>query len=104
MNKLLLTSLLTISCIVFYSVSFISVAEDIELYVGNSAQQVGGKPQVLIIFDNSGSMSTTEEIKEAYDKDEIYPAVGGYNSLSDKFIYYTKGTGIENAILVPDSP
>jgi len=104
MNKLLLTSLLTISCVVFYSVSFISVAEDIELYVGNSAQQVGGKPQVLIIFDNSGSMSTTEEIKEAYDKDEIYPAVGGYNSLSDKFIYYTKGTGIENAILVPDSP
>lgn len=96
MKKLLLISLLILS-------NF-SIAEDIELYVGNSVQQAGGKPKVLIIFDNSGSMNTTEQIKDPYDPDETYPAVGGFNSLADKFIYYTKGTGVDNSVLVPDSP
>jgi len=96
MKKILLTSLLLIS-------SF-SGAEDIELYVGSSAQQVGGKPKVLIIFDNSGSMNATEEIKTPYDPDEDYPAIGSFNSLSDNFIYFTKGTGVDNTIPIPDSP
>ena len=98
MKKLLLIS--------FLLLSNISIAEDIELYVGNSAQSVGNKPKVLIIFDNSGSMNTTEEIKKPYDPDpeEPYPAIGGFNSLSSDFVYYTKGVGVDNITPIPDSP
>ncbi len=96
MKRLLLASLLL-------STNFAG-AEDIELYVGNSAQRVGGKPKVLIIFDNSGSMNTTERVKTPYDPSINYPAVGGYHSLSDDFIYFTKGSGVDNSTLIPDSP
>ena len=81
-----------------------SSAEDIDLYVGNSAQRIGGKPKVLIILDNSGSMNTSETVKTPYDPNTTYPAVGGNHSLSDDFIYYTKGAGVDNSSLVPDGP
>jgi len=96
MKKLLLISLLLLPSI--------SIAEDIELYIGNSAQRAGGKPKVLIIFDNSGSMNTTEEIKTPYDPNEDYPAIGGFNSLSSDFVYFTKGVGVDNTVPIPDSP
>ena len=80
-------------------------AEDIELYVGNTAQRIGNKPQVLIIFDNSGSMNTYEEVTAPYDPNITYPAIGSLNSLSDKFVYFTKGTGVDNTSApTPDSP
>ena len=96
MKKLLLITLLLLSGI--------SCAEDIDLYIGDSAQRAGGKPKVLIIFDNSGSMNTTEEIKTPYDPTEEYPAVGGFNSLSSDFVYFTKGVGVDNTVPIPDSP
>ncbi len=81
-----------------------SFSEDIELYISESVKQAKTRPQVLIIFDNSGSMSTTESVKASYDPTITYPAVGGLNSLSDKFIYFTKG-GVDGASTpVPDSP
>lgn len=82
-----------------------SLAEDIELYISESIKQTKSRPQVLIVFDNSGSMkNNTLEVKEFYDPTEVYPAVGGLNSLSEKFIYFTKG-GIDGvATPVPDSP
>lgn len=97
-------SLLTTLVFIGFLLPIITVAEDIELYVGNSAQRVGGKPKVLIIFDNSGSMNTTEEIKDPYDPSVSYPAVGGFNSLSSRFIYFTKGVGVDNSTPIPDSP
>jgi type IV pilus assembly protein PilY1 len=97
MKKLLLFGLLTFMSLITYS-------EDIELYIGDAAQRSGNKPQVLIIFDNSGSMNRLELVDEPYNPAFVYPAVGGLNSLSDKFIYFTKG-GIDGASsLVPDSP
>lgn len=98
MKKFITSALLSL-------VSTSLIAEDIELYIGNTAQRVGNKPQVLIVFDNSGSMSTSETVKPLYDPNTVYPAVGGLNSLSDKFVYFTKGTGLDNAsVPVPDSP
>ncbi|WP_286266234.1 pilus assembly protein [Thalassotalea atypica] len=80
-------------------------AEDIELYLGNESVRVGAKPKILIIFDNSGSMKTEEVTNEKYDPTFPYPATGGFNSLSDKFVYFTKGVGLDGATLpVPDSP
>ncbi len=75
-------------------------AEDIELYIGDTASKVGNKPQVLIIFDNSGSMRTTEEVKTPYDPNIEYPAVGGNGKLSEQFLYFTKGVADDGDLVV----
>ncbi|MCL1036870.1 rRNA (guanine-N1)-methyltransferase [Shewanella submarina] len=82
-----------------------SFADDTELYVFESSVRAGARPQVLIIFDNSGSMRTIEQNAEApYDSDTVYPAIGSDNSYSDEMIYFTKG-GIDSTSLpTPDSP
>lgn len=97
MNKFILSSLLYLTATAVQS-------EDIELYISETVKQAQTRPQVLIIFDNSGSMSTVETVKASYDPDTDYPAVGGLNSLSDKFIYFTKGGIDATSLPVPDSP
>lgn len=88
-----------------FLLSSYSFSEDIDLYFGGASAQTTFKPQVLIIFDNSGSMNTLEEVKSPYDPDTEYEAVGSLNALSDKFIYFTKGSGIDGSSLpAPDSP
>ncbi|WP_448549108.1 pilus assembly protein [Thalassotalea fusca] len=99
MNKRLLPSAL------IFLAPLLAQGEDIELYIGDKAAQAGTKPQVLIIFDNSGSMATTETVNEPYDPNKTYPAVGGLNALQERMIYFTKGVGIDGAAaIVPDSP
>ena len=44
----------------------VTVAEDIDLYIGTAASRAATKPQVLLIFDNSGSMGNKVETVEAY--------------------------------------
>lgn len=83
--------------------SSVTYAEDIELYVGSADQRSGVKPQVLIIFDNSGSMSGIMQTKATYDPSVTYPAIGSDNSLNDRFVYFTKGTGVDATIPVPDN-
>jgi len=89
----------------FLLLSSTSLAEDIELYISEGVKQAKTRPQVLIIFDNSGSMvSNTLDVKEFYDPSITYPPVGGLNSLSETFVYFTKG-GVDGvATPVPDSP
>jgi len=83
-------------------ISAASFSEDIELYVSEAVKLAGGKTQVLIIFDNSGSMSTQLSVNEDYDPTTPYPAIGNDNSLDERFIYFTKG-GIDGVGLpVPD--
>lgn len=48
--------------------SSISLADDTELYVFESTARSGSKPQVLIIFDTSGSMSTNFYTDDPYDR------------------------------------
>ena len=93
---------LILSCTL--TMSFFSIGEDIELYISDTVKQLAQRPQVLIIFDNSGSMGTLESVNESYDPDTEYDAVGGLNSLSDKFIYFTKGGADGASLPVPDSP
>jgi type IV pilus assembly protein PilY1 len=94
------TSLFAVLCL-----SANSFADDTELYVFESTARTGSRPQVLIIFDNSGSMRTIETSAEAgYNPAITYPAVGSDNSLQERMVYFTKG-GIDNTSLpVPDSP
>lgn len=79
-------------------------AEDIELYISEGIKQAKSRPQVLIIFDNSGSMfDNSMDVKEFYDPTEVYPALGGLDSLSEKLIYFTKGGVDAQATPVPGS-
>lgn len=70
-----------------------SYCDDTELYIKESTTRTGARPKVLVIFDNSGSMST-EEITQVvdYDPDYEYPAVSG-SGFSDTLIYYVVGGG-----------
>jgi len=62
------------------------VADDTELFVADLSAQNGIRPQVLIIFDTSGSMRASEDvIPEPYDSGYSYGA--GENSGK---IYWTK--------------
>jgi type IV pilus assembly protein PilY1 len=93
-----------LSVVMLFVLSNNSFSEDIELYIGDAAQQAGTKPQVLIIFDNSGSMNTDQLVKSPYEPDTIYPALQGDNSLSERFVYFTKGTGVDSTIPIPGGP
>lgn len=94
---------LLIAALSVFAVGYAS-SEDIELYIGDVAQRTGNRPQVLIIFDNSGSMRREETVKEPYNPNKNYPAVNGFSKLSDEYIYYTKGGGLDNSNLSPDDP
>ncbi|MDO6427820.1 PilC/PilY family type IV pilus protein [Thalassotalea sp. 1_MG-2023] len=97
MKKLIL---LVVACVV----SSVSFSEDIELYISDTVKALSSRPQVLIILDNSGSMRTEDTVTAPYDPSVTYPAVGGLNSLSSKFIYFRKGGVDGTAMPVPDSP
>ena len=61
-------------------------ADDTELYVANGLSTGQGRPQVLIIFDNSGSMRTEEAVAaEPFDPSVDYTAYGGTR------IFYVRG-------------
>lgn len=91
---------LTLSFLLLISAA--SFSEDIELYISEAVKLAGNKTQVLIIFDNSGSMSTQLSVNEDYDPNTTYPAVGSDNSLNESFIYFTKGGTDGGGLPVPD--
>ncbi|MCL2915933.1 rRNA (guanine-N1)-methyltransferase [Shewanella corallii] len=66
-----------------------SFADDTELYVYDSGSRTGARPQVLIIFDNSGSMRTEETYaKDSYDPTKVYPALSD-NAPSESTLYFS---------------
>lgn len=84
MKKYLLAGLLLATANFSYS-------EDIELYISESVKQSKSRPQVLIVFDTSGSMTSNETVKASYNPNINYDAVGGLSKLSGNYIYYTQG-------------
>lgn len=93
--KFLLFIILLVGC------AFFSTGEDIELYIGNSTQQSGAKPQVLLILDTSGSMGDYQTVKNAYDATKKYAYAGNFNFRASHYIYYGKGS-VETLPLVDD--
>ncbi|MBW3165218.1 type IV pilin biogenesis protein [Ferrimonas balearica] len=64
-----------------------AIADDTELYVAGGLATGAGRPQVLIIFDNSGSMDTEEAVAAApFDPTYDYTGDNG-----DR-IYYIRGS------------
>jgi len=68
-----------------------SFSEDIELYISESVKQAKARPQVLIVFDTSGSMGWNTTVKASYKPNIDYDPVNNYTKLSGNYIYYTKG-------------
>ena len=61
-------------------------SDDTELYVADGLSTGQGRPQVLIIFDNSGSMRTEEAVAaEPFDPSFDYTGYGGNR------LYYVRG-------------
>ena len=75
--------------------SFFSFSEDIELYIGNDAQQSNAKPQVLLILDTSGSMGDYQTIKNVYDPTKTYAYQANFSDRSSTYLYYGKGSVID---------
>ncbi|WP_281212316.1 pilus assembly protein [Shewanella insulae] len=98
-NKILFASLATV-----LTLPVQSFADDTDLYLNPAMNNV--RPQVLIIFDNSGSMDTIiDGVAGGYDPAITYEAVGSANSYQGRMIYFTVGTGMdESSLPVPDSP
>lgn len=71
-----------LSFLLLLSITRVAVSEDIELYVGDALQNKAVRPQVLIIFDTSGSMSTDEEVTVNYSASDT-------NFTSDGYLYYS---------------
>ncbi|HCM48835.1 MAG TPA: hypothetical protein DIS98_15505 [Colwellia sp.] len=88
-----ISKLLVSSIIIFMLLlSSQSIAEDLELYLSEAVLKNEIRPKVLLIFDDSGSMSTTDEnSRAAYDPNIHYgePLIDG----AIEYIYYTKGGG-----------
>ncbi|WP_220774971.1 pilus assembly protein, partial [Shewanella glacialipiscicola] len=86
--------ILTFICVfVLIGISSQSHGDDTELYVFETATDAGARPKVLIIFDNSGSMDTKENIP---DPDFIPPA--DYDSDYNPSTNYFGSGSIKNTI------
>ncbi len=70
-------------------------AEDIEVYVGDSAA-IGAKPKVLFILDNSGSMNDSVEAAVPYSPEETYPGIGSSNAFDEGYIFYSVGVPLDD--------
>ncbi|RPA38380.1 pilus assembly protein [Shewanella frigidimarina] len=70
--------------------SSISFADDTELYVLESTARTGSKPQVLIIFDTSGSMGNGFWTDETYERGKENTSNGTLKS--DTKLYFTRSS------------
>lgn len=105
MKKFITASLLTISALMTTS---LSLAEDIELYISDAVRQSAQKSKVLIIFDNSGSMTTLHDVKKPYLEEgqtepDYVPPEGVSHAYNDGATYFSKGTS-DGIPAIPDSP
>ena len=65
-----------------------ALADDTELFIGNS-QNSRAQPNILFIFDNSGSMDTLVDTQDTYDGTTTYPSAG----CDANRVYWRTGTG-----------
>ena len=68
----------------------VAQADDTEIFIGGVSSSTI-QPNVLFIFDNSGSMDDTIDTQTEYDPGEDYVSD---SSCTDGRIYYTTGTGV----------
>ncbi|WP_157964650.1 pilus assembly protein [Algibacillus agarilyticus] len=87
-------------CFIFaFALPFSTLSEDIELYVNQNAESDGNNPQIMIIFDNSGSMSSPAYSRPTYDPSVVYPMAA--NNLTYRATYFAKGSRV-NSSSIPE--
>ncbi|WKE64956.1 PilC/PilY family type IV pilus protein [Gallaecimonas kandeliae] len=77
-------------------------AEDIDLYVLRNGGSAGYRPQLMVIFDNSGSMST--QLDSAYDEynpSTVYAPVDAAHQYQDDIIYYIPNAELPDGLTAP---
>ncbi len=74
-----------------------SFADDTELYVFESTARSGSRPQVLIIFDTSGSMGTNFTTDEPYERGDENVSDNGSLLTSTKLFFTRSSTDIPTA-------
>ncbi|MFS1423697.1 pilus assembly protein [Shewanella sp. 10N.286.48.B5] len=92
-----LKQLLSILLFAILAYSSISFADDTELYVLESTARTGSKPQVLIIFDTSGSMSTSFKTDEPYTRGNENVLNNGRLTGSTKLFFTRSSSNIPSA-------
>ncbi len=65
-----------------------ALADDTELFIGNS-QNSRAQPNILFIFDNSGSMDTIVKTQDTFKSGTTYPSMG----CDATHVYWRVGTG-----------
>lgn len=108
LNKWLIGMLTVVTC-----AAGVTFADDTELYLVDSTVRTGKRPQVLFIFDNSGSMSTEDQnaVSSYCSAEEVGKTctyakgfaeyLAGYSGyINDKGIYWNAG-GIDNTTNMP---
>ncbi|QDF66362.1 type IV pilin biogenesis protein [Shewanella sp. SNU WT4] len=110
----MLNKWITSILMVLTGVSGVVYADDTELYLMDSSVRSGKRPQVLFIFDNSGSMSTEDQnavstycsqADETLGKcdypDGFEDYLDGYSGyINEKGTYWNSG-GIDNTNMIP---
>lgn len=77
-------------------------AEDIDLYVLRNGGNTSYRPQLLIIFDNSGSMNTQlESAFDRYDPSTTYAPVDAAHQYQDDIIYYVPNSELPDGMTAP---
>lgn len=80
-----------------------SYADDTEIYRANYSASASGRPQVLIIFDNSRSMAVTTLNEPAdYDPNESY-VDSGFDNERIYWLEYVDGEGVDPRDIDPDN-
>ena len=65
-----------------------AMADDTELFIGDSSLFPDSKPTILFVLDTSGSMKTAVTTQSVYDPAIIYPG-----SCLSSHLYWRSGTG-----------
>ncbi|MFB2857525.1 pilus assembly protein [Aeromonas allosaccharophila] len=70
-----------------------SYSDDTELFIYDFSKAGDFRPKILVIFDNSGSMSETMYVGEDYDPNKTYPALSDDpdSSKSKNYVYFSTG-------------
>ena len=66
-------------------------ADDIEIFVGDRGTAAGGRPNVLFILDDSGSMQAETLTQSRYDPATTYP--GGSCNADIERVYWSRLKG-----------
>ncbi|WP_406664370.1 hypothetical protein [Gallaecimonas sp. GXIMD1310] len=77
-------------------------SEDIDLYVLRNGGVTNYRPQVLIIFDNSGSMGDMMDTAyDQYDPTKTYAPVDAAHQYQDDIVYYIPNSELTGSFEVP---